>query len=122
MAKVRCPGSMKTMVPEPLERKCPKCSSMIEIWSDEEKADCTCGETVFKDAAPTCVVWCSAAEECLGDIFDVKQMKEDAKKKAAAEGNPEFVAQVAEKIKKEKDSKTCNKVKEEFKKEKDKDS
>ncbi len=49
-------------------------------------------------------------------------MKEDAKKKAAAEGNPEFVAQVAEKIKKEKDSKTCNKVKEEFKKKKDKDS
>ncbi len=122
MAKVRCPGSMKTMVPEPLERKCPKCSSMIEIWSDEEKADCTCGETVFKDGAHTCVVWCSAAEVCLGVIFDVKQMKEDAKKKAAAEGNPEFVAQVAEKIKKEKDSKTCNKVKEEFKKEKDKDS
>ena len=122
MAKVRCPGSMKTMVPEPLDRKCPKCGSMIEIWSDEEKADCKCGETVFKDKAPTCVVWCSAAEECLGDIFDVKQMKEDAKKKAAAEGNPEFVAQVAEKIKKEKDSKTCDQVKEEFKKEKDKDS
>ncbi len=58
MAKVRCPGSMKTMVPEPLERKCPKCGSMIEIWSDEEKADCKCGETVFKDKAPTCVVWC----------------------------------------------------------------
>jgi len=94
---------------------------MIEIWSDEEKADCTCGETVFKDAAPTCVVWCSAAEECLGDIFDVKKLKEDAKKKAAAEGNPEFVAQVAEKIKKEQD-KNCAKVKEEFKKEKGKDS
>ena len=121
MAKVRCPGSMKTMVPEPLERKCPKCGSMIEIWSDEEKADCTCGETVFKDKAPTCVVWCSAAEECLGDIFDVKKMKEDAKKKAAAEGNPEFVAQVAEKIKKEKD-KNCAQIKEEFKKEKDENS
>ncbi len=121
MAKVRCPGSMKTMVPEPLERKCPKCGSMIEIWSDEEKADCKCGETVFKDAAPTCVVWCSAAEECLGDVFDVKKLKEDAKKKAAAEGNPEFVAQVAEKIKKEKE-KNCDQIKKEFKNEKGKDS
>lgn len=91
---------------------------MIEIWSDEEKADCTCGETVFKDAAPTCVVWCSAAEECLGDIFDVKKLKEDAKKKAAAEGNPEFVAQVAEKIKKEKE-KDCAEVREKAKKDKD---
>jgi hypothetical protein len=94
---------------------------MIEIWSDEEKADCRCGETVFKDKAPTCVIWCSAAEECLGDIFDVKQMKADAKKKAAAEGNPEFVAQVAEKIKQEKD-KNCAQIQEEFKKEKGKDS
>ncbi len=122
MAKVRCPGSMKTMVPEPLERKCPKCGSMIEIWSDEEKADCRCGATVFKDAAPTCVVWCSAAEECLGDIFDVKKMKEDAKKKAAAEGNPEFVAQLGDKIKKEKD-KDCAQTQEQAKqakKEKDK--
>ncbi len=69
-------------------------------------------------------VWYGAAPQksALETFFDVKQMKEDAKKKAAAEGNPEFVAQVAEKIKKEKDSKTCDKVKEEFKKEKDKDS
>ncbi len=118
MAKVRCPGSMKTMVPEPLERKCPECGSMIEIWSDEEKADCKCGATVFKDAAPTCVVWCSAAEECLGDIFDVKKLKEDAKKKASAEGNPEFVSQVGDKIKKEKE-KECAEIKKKAHEEKD---
>ncbi len=46
-------------------------------------------------------------------------MKEDAKKKAAAEGNPEFVAQVGEKIKKEKD-KDCAQTQERAKKEKDK--
>ncbi len=119
MAKVRCPGSLKTTVPEPLERKCTKCGSMVEIWSDEEKADCKCGATVFKDATPTCVVWCSAAEECLGDVVDVKKIKEDAKKKAASEGNPEFVAQVGEKIKKEKD-KDCAQVQEKVKKEKEK--
>ena len=37
MEKVRCTGSMKNMVNETIERKCPKCGSMIEIWSDEEK-------------------------------------------------------------------------------------
>ncbi len=102
MGKVRCPGSIKTTVPEPLERKCPKCGSTVEIWSDEEKADCKCGATVFKDVKMTCVVWCSAAEECVGDIVDVKKIKEDAKKKAASEGNPDFFNQVQEKIKKEK--------------------
>lgn len=99
MAKVRCPGSMKTLTPEPLERKCTKCGEMVEIFSDEEKADCECGNTVFKDAQYTCVVWCSAAEECLGDIVDVKKIKEDAKKRAALEGNPEFVSEVQQKIK-----------------------
>jgi hypothetical protein len=42
-------------------------------------------------------------------------MKEDAKKKAAAEGNPEFVAQVGDKIKKEKD-KDCAQTQEQAKK------
>ena len=82
MGKVRCPGSIKTTVPEPLERKCPKCGSIVEIWSDEEKADCKCGATVFKDVKMTCVVWCSAAEECVGDIVDVKKIKAEAKKNA----------------------------------------
>ncbi|MDR4505627.1 MAG: hypothetical protein MRK01_12705 [Candidatus Scalindua sp.] len=104
MGKVRCPGSIKTTVPEPLERKCPKCGSLVEIWSDEEKADCRCGATVFKDVKMTCVVWCNAAEECVGDIVDVKKIKEEAKKKAASEGNPDFVKQVTEKIMKEKKS------------------
>jgi len=45
-------------------------------------------------------------------------MKADAKKKAAAEGNPEFVAQVAERIKKEKD-KNCAQIQEDARKEKD---
>jgi hypothetical protein len=45
-------------------------------------------------------------------------MQEDAKKKAAAEGNPEFVSQVGDKIKKEKD-KDCAEIKEKAKKEKD---
>ncbi|MFQ5862643.1 MAG: hypothetical protein ACE5IC_05915 [Candidatus Brocadiales bacterium] len=84
--KVRCPGSMRSTAPEIIERTCPKCRRTVEMFADEEKTDCTCGNTVFKDKVPTCVEWCSAAEECLGDVIDVKKVKEEAKKRAIAEG------------------------------------
>lgn len=95
MSKIRCPGSLRTTVPTPVERECHKCGAMVEIWSDEEKADCRCGATIFKDKQPTCAVWCSYAEKCLGDVVDVEKIKKDAKEKAAAEGNPQFVDDVS---------------------------
>lgn len=107
VGNVRCPGSLKTTAPEPVERKCPKCGSMVEIWSDEEKADCKCGMTIFKEKIPTCVEWCSAAEECLGDIVDVKKIKAEAKKRAATEGNIKFFDNVSELIKKKQEEKNC---------------
>ena len=88
--KIRCPGSLTTTAPTPIERECPKCGSIVEIWSDEEKAECECGLTLFKDKTPTCVEWCSAAEQCLGDVVDVKKIKEDAKERAATEGDIKF--------------------------------
>ncbi len=98
MDKVRCPGSLRTTVPTPTERKCHKCGAIVEIWSDEEKADCKCGTIIFKDKLPTCAVWCNHAEKCLGDVVDVKKIKEEAKAKAATEGNPEFFDNVTEMI------------------------
>ena len=55
----------------------------------------------FKDKVPTCIEWCRSAEECMGHVFDVKKIQEEAKKRAAADGNPEFFDQVTEMIKKE---------------------
>lgn len=98
MEKVRCPGSLRTTVPTPIERKCHKCGEVVEIWSDEEKADCKCGATIFKDKLPTCAVWCSYAEKCMGDIVDVEKIKKEAKEKAASEGNPEFFDNVSKLI------------------------
>ncbi len=98
--KVRCPGSMKSTTPEVIERECPKCGRTIEMFADEEKADCKCGNTVFKNKVPTCVEWCSAAEECLGDVVDVKKVKAEAKKRAKAEGaDIEFTERLAEMLK-----------------------
>ena len=100
MSDIRCPGSLGTTVPTPVERKCHKCGALVEIWSDEEKADCKCGTTIFKDKKLTCAIWCSHAEKCLGDVVDVKKIKEEAKEKAGKEGNPEFFDNVSKMIKK----------------------
>jgi len=104
MGKVRCPGSIRNTTPVPIERKCHNCGATIEMWSDEEKVDChKCGTEIFKDKVPTCIEWCKSAEECMGHIFDVKKIQEEAKKRAAADGNPKFFDQVTEMIKKKKE-------------------
>jgi len=97
-AKVRCPGSLRSVAPQPLERQCPRCGRSVEIWSDEEKAACKCGGTVFKDRRPTCAEWCPAAEKCLGGLVDVKKIRAEAQARAEAEGNPRFVEHVCEMI------------------------
>lgn len=109
MAKVKCPGSIRNATPTPIDRKCHNCGCDVEMWSDEEKADCPkCGTTIFKDKVPTCVEWCSSAEECMGDILDVKKIKEDARKRAEKDGDPKFVEKVSEMIKKKREEKGCD--------------
>jgi len=97
-AKPRCPGSIKSTLATPMERRCPKCGATVEIWSDEERVTCPCGHVIFKDKTPTCVEWCAAAEQCLGHILDVAGIKAEAAERARAEGNPEFVAEVGDLI------------------------
>ncbi len=104
MSKVKCPGSIRNATPTPIDRKCHNCGVMVEMWSDEEKTDChKCGTTIFKDKVPTCVEWCKSAEECMGDILDVKKIQAEAKRRAAADGNPKFFENVTEMIKKKKE-------------------
>jgi NADH pyrophosphatase NudC (nudix superfamily) len=64
----RCPGSGGIRTPIPSLKPCPQCGQEVEIWSDELKARCrNCGATVFKEAVPSCIDWCQAARECLGE-------------------------------------------------------
>lgn len=91
---------MKSTAPEIIERECPKCGRTVEMFADEEKTDCKCGNTVFKNKVPTCVEWCSAAEECLGDVIDVKKVKAEAKRRAIAEGaDTEFTERLTQMLK-----------------------
>jgi NADH pyrophosphatase NudC (nudix superfamily) len=64
----RCPGSGGIRTPIPSLKPCPRCGQEVEIWSDELKAKCAnCGATVFREAVPSCIDWCKAAKECLGE-------------------------------------------------------
>lgn len=98
--KPKCPGSLRSALAKPCEVKCPACGSSIEIWSDEIKATCAkCGRFVFASAVPVCVVWCGAAEECLGDVLDVKKIKAEALECARREESGEKVERIMEMVK-----------------------
>ncbi len=63
----RCPGQ-DTRWRTVDEYVCANCGHKEEIWSDELKARCSeCGSWVYKEQVPSCVNWCSAARECLGE-------------------------------------------------------
>jgi len=98
--KPKCPGSFNSTQPAPRQFNCPSCGTAVEIWSDEVRGTCpACGRFVFASSVPVCVEWCSAAEQCLGDVLDVKKIKAEALKRAKAEGDPERVEKIIRMVK-----------------------
>ncbi len=66
MNTYRCPGQSKRNLKAEL-RLCPNCNYQVEIFSDELRARCPgCGTQVYKEETPSCIDWCKAAEQCLG--------------------------------------------------------
>jgi predicted RNA-binding Zn-ribbon protein involved in translation (DUF1610 family) len=62
-----CPGASNIREVRPEEIECPQCGAPVEIWSDELSARCPqCGERVSRDLGPSCIDWCSFAEQCVG--------------------------------------------------------
>jgi NADH pyrophosphatase NudC (nudix superfamily) len=48
--------------------KCPNCGAEVEIFSDEVKVKCQkCGKPVYRERLPSCIEWCAAARQCLGE-------------------------------------------------------
>lgn len=61
----RCPGQEQVKVEL---HNCPKCGAEVEIFSFEVRVKCyQCGEMVYKENIPTCIEWCAAARQCLGE-------------------------------------------------------
>ncbi len=67
MNAYQCPGQSKRNLKAEL-RRCPSCSYQVEIFSDELRVRCPgCGTQVYKEKTPSCIDWCRAAEQCLGE-------------------------------------------------------
>jgi len=63
----RCPGQDSRNL-HAILCKCPNCNTEIEIFSDEIRVKCpNCGEKVYRENTPSCIEWCAAARECLGE-------------------------------------------------------
>ena len=73
---MRCPGQERRDLSVSYH-PCPECGELVELFSDEAHVRChACDADVYKEQTPTCVEWCRAARECLGDERYEAIMKE----------------------------------------------
>lgn len=66
-----CPGIEDYVRPSVDYEVCESCGGRVEVWSDEEKAECLdCGaKSEQKDKAPSCLEYCAYADKCKGIIM-----------------------------------------------------
>ncbi len=77
-----CPGATRIKEPIPELFNCSKCSSEVEIWTNEYSRKCeNCGTEVLRDGVPTCIEWCDFGKECVGEEAYNRYMKTKGKKK-----------------------------------------
>ncbi len=63
----KCPGQYNKKLWAELH-KCPDCGYEVEIFSDEISRKCPqCGTRVYREKTPSCIEWCAAARQCLGE-------------------------------------------------------
>ena len=94
MEKKNCPGAVNLSGTPSLKVKiCPDCGTEVEMFSSDLSRECdNCGFLAYNDIT-SCVKWCKAARECVGDemyeeLMEVEKIKdqlaqeEKAKKQA----------------------------------------
>ena len=75
----KCPGQNSRNLSVSYH-KCPNCGNEVEIFSDELKAKCLkCKEVIYREQKPSCISWCSAARQCIGEE-KWKELTENIKK------------------------------------------
>lgn len=63
----KCPGSDDRSLKVEL-RICANCGYKVEVFSDEMNVRCPkCKKCVERERLPSCVDWCKAARQCLGE-------------------------------------------------------
>ena len=90
-----CQGKPRT--PTLHEKVCPRCGSIIEIFSIDTEVTCeNCGFVAYNDTL-SCVQWCQYAKQCGGEEMYAHMMKiaEQQKKQAAEERKKRREAKIA---------------------------
>jgi ribosomal protein S27AE len=80
-----CQGKPRT--PTIQEKICPKCGSLIEMFSIDTQMACEkCGFIAYNDTL-SCVQWCEYARQCVGDEMyeHMMQIAAEQKKRKAEE-------------------------------------
>ena len=78
-----CQG--KPTTPEIIEKVCPNCGSLIEMFTiDTEMACEECGFVAYNDTL-SCVQWCKYARRCVGDAMYGHMMELAERQKARRE-------------------------------------
>ena len=74
----RCPGRTSSAVVDTTLIVCSGCSNTLEIFGDETRVHCRCGQWVFRDVVPSCAQWCKEAERCFGRIANLPKALKDS--------------------------------------------
>ena len=78
-----CQGKPKT--PTIIEKVCPKCGNLIELFSIDTQMPCEhCGFVAYNDTL-SCVQWCAYAKECVGEEMYAAMMEIAAQNKRRKE-------------------------------------
>ena len=73
-----CPGKRANASTDTIEVACPSCERPMEIFGDEQKVHCRCGQWIFREALPSCAMWCPEAQRCLGEVGGFAKMLPEA--------------------------------------------
>ena len=77
-----CQGKPRT--PTIHEKICPRCGSIIELFSIDTEVACdNCGFVAYNDAL-SCVQWCKYAKQCVGEEMYNHMMEIAANQKRIA--------------------------------------
>jgi len=75
-----CQGKPRT--PTIIEKYCPNCGEMIEMFSIDTQMACEkCGFMAYNDTL-SCVQWCAHAKKCVGEEMYAHMMEIAAAQKA----------------------------------------
>ncbi len=95
--EMSCPGRDSRKLDSQVVR-CPECGAHVEIFSDEQKVRCRCGELILREALPSCIQWCPAAERCLGQVIDLREVRKRLAALQQETGGAEYVKKIKRRI------------------------